>query len=240
MATEPYSCVKCIEYDIQLQRANMKVKTLESEVQALKMRIQHLQKPTNSALIPVLNVSRKVLKVKKGFKQSTYKKCILCYKQLINDEMDQHLCLEHRKFIQCPYCLMAFINTNDLLNHLIVHKAVLEDDRKKKFYKCEKCSITYSMKILLECHRMAHVMGNDANGIPIDHNFENLAIIKPKESNESENSRNTIVPSSTRTGFLSAPSPALAYDNLVSNLKNVLQKCEKLFPFLFISTFQMH
>lgn len=228
MELESNTCVKCIQYDIELQRANMKIKTMQIEVQTLRMKIQQLQKPKKSALKTVVNASRNTSEVQKTFAQTAYKKCVLCYKELVIPGMDQHLCLEHRKFIQCPYCLKAFITTNDLLNHMSVHKAALATDRKHKFYKCENCSITYSMKILLECHRMAHVMGNDANGIPTDHYFENLAIINPGKSNKSKNSGNIIVPSSSRSGFVSDPYPAaaLAYDNLVSNLKSVLQKCE--------------
>lgn len=221
---EPSSCVKCIQYDIELQRSNMKIKTLESEVQALKMKIQHLQNPKKSALKTIVNVPRNSVQVKKTSEQSTYEKCLLCYKQLSNHEIDQHLCLEHRKFIQCPYCLMAFMTTNDLLNHMGAHKVALATDKKQKFYKCEKCYITFSMKILLECHRMAHVKGNDATGIRINHNFESLAIIKPEKTDKSNNLRNIILPSSTRSGPSAAPAPA--YGNLVSNLKNLIQKSE--------------
>lgn len=221
---EPNSCVKCTQYDIQLQRANMKVKTLESEVRTLKMRIQ-------------LMLQESAKKKTKTFVQSLSEKCRLCYKQLNGQEMDQHLCIEHRKFIQCPYCLMAFITTKDLLNHISVHQLPLATDRKRKFYKCEKCSITYTMQILLECHRMAHVMGHDATGlgIPFDPIFENLAIIKPQEMNQSQNKKKIIVPNRTHT--ISTPA-ALAYDNLVSNLKNVMQKCKKL-NFVLFSIFKL-
>lgn len=227
--SESNSCVKCTQYDRELQRANTKITTLETEIQILKMKIRNLQNPRKIAPKVAVNVPKNALVVKRTtIEQSTCRKCLLCYKQLDDHEMDKHLCLEHRKYIQCTYCLMAFLTTNDLLNHIAVHGVVLATDRKQKFYECEKCSITYSMKILLECHRMAHVMGNDPTGIPTNKKFESLAIIKTRKTNKPKNV------STTHAGPSSAPSRAYN-SNLVTNLSNVLQKCEWSFTSFYFN-----
>lgn len=216
---EPNSCVKCTKYDIQLQRANTKIKSLENEVLNLKMKIERMS-----------NESK--LEKAKTLKQSTCEKCRLCYKQLNNQEIDQHLCIEYRKFIQCPYCLKAFVTTKDLLKHIGVHKVPLAADRKSKFYKCQKCFITYSMQVLLDCHRMCHIKGYDSHGIPFDPIFEKLAIIMREELNQSENVKQIIAPN--RIHSVAAPTASLAYENLVSNLKNVMQKCELFLSFIIL------
>lgn len=215
-ALEPDSCVKCTKYSIQLHKSNMKVKFLENQVRALKMKIEFMMLESKKS-----NMNASV--------QPAYQKCKLCYKKLTGREVVQHLCIEHRTYIQCPYCLSAFITTKDLLDHISAHGKLLAADRKRKFYKCEICCITYSMQILLECHKMAHVAGHIAHGIPFDAIFENFAIIKPEELDQSKNFKQTIVPNQTQT--TPAPVASLAYANLVTNLKDVMNKCKKLLFF---------
>lgn len=219
---EPDSCVKCVQYDIQLQKSNTKVKFLENQIRALKLKIEFMllesknRKPKTS--IP------------------THEKCKLCYKQLTALEIGPHLCIEHRNFIQCPYCFMAFLTTKDFLGHISAHRLPLAVDRKRKSYKCEKCSITYSMEILLECHKMSHVRGHIAHGIPFDPIFEKFAIINTDELNQSKNMKQNTVPNKTHSA--PAPVPSLPYANLISNLKDGIRKCEKLLFFNF--TFQFY
>lgn len=201
--------MKCAQYDRQLQRSNTKVKFLENHIRALELKIEFM----------LLESKKSKLKT-----QPTHEKCKLCYKQLTGREVEEHLCIEHRNFIQCPYCLLAFITTKDFLSHIKAHKLSLAADRKQKSYKCHICSITYTMQTLLDCHKMSHAVGHVGYGIPFDPVFERLAIIKPEELNQSNNLKQTTEPN--RTHFVTAPS--LPYKNLISDLNDVKQNCKKL------------
>lgn len=189
------------------------MKLLENQIRALNLKIEFM----------LLESKKSKLKTST---QSTNEKCKLCYEQLTGSEVDQHLCIEHQNFIQCPYCLMAFLTTKDFLGHISAHRLSLAADRKRKSYKCQICSITYTMQVLLECHKMSHVKGHAAHGIPFDAIFEKFAIIKPEGQNQSKSVKQYNLTSKTV--------PSLAYANLISNLKDVMQKCEEL---LFISIY---
>lgn len=73
---------------------------------------------------------------------------------------------------------------------------------------------------------MSHMMGHDASGIPADPMFDMLAVIKPEQINQSENTKKCGV--ANRTHAITVPPASFAYKNLVSNLKDVMQKCEQL------------
>lgn len=187
------------------------------------------------------------MEANKSIENAISGKCQLCCKRLSLTEMDHHLCLEQREYLKCTYCLMTFNATKSFLNHIGVHQAALKIDRKYKFFKCQKCPVVYVMKVLLDCHKMSHIMGYDTvDGFPIDNNSDSLITIKLEELDKSENFENINEPivlisesaplkPSTSSSNLCAfmpdpdPEPATAPSNSNIDLKNVFLKCKKFF-----------
>lgn len=156
--------------------------------------------------------------------QSATGKCQLCYKTLGYNEIDRHLCIVHKPNILCNYCSMTFETTNGLLNHIGVHSAALKIDRKRKSYECQQCSIAYVMRILLDCHKMAHILGHAIDDTSIDKHIESVIIIKPDES---QNDGNGIATKSSVSGAMKSLTDSAQPVVLSSrSAKNVRQKCK--------------
>lgn len=97
---------------------------------------------------------------------------------------------------------MKFKTLHGLLNHIGAHAAALKIDRKQKSYECQRCSTAYVMRILLDCHKMAHILGHDIDDTPIDKQIESLIIIKPDQTHRSQDDGNVIAPKTSVPNIL--------------------------------------
>lgn len=124
------------------------------QIQRQKVRINELRARCNDRQRTIINLKRQVARYKAnlGISPSSiltplYKKCKICLKRYLMGE--NHIC-DDRETITCDYCEQSFISMIDLSDHLAINHT------RKKFHKCDKCSQTYSMALLLSFHDRQH------------------------------------------------------------------------------------
>ncbi|XP_055311573.1 zinc finger protein 700-like isoform X2 [Sitodiplosis mosellana] len=77
-------------------------------------------------------------------------KCEICKMELTANELSSHLCGDV-KSILCDYCPIKFTVTSELVEHL-----KKSHEKRKQFYRCEKCSRYLPMFVLKEFHMKSH------------------------------------------------------------------------------------
>lgn len=135
-------CERCIQYDMKLQHANVRIETLKAKMNELLAENQLLRSHIEAK--------------PKSFRKNKLN-CDLCKVDFEQVHAEQHLCLDQDS-IECAFCpnKKSFKSTKSFLNHMNNHGAAINEARKKKLFKCDKCTLAYPMEVLLECHKKSH------------------------------------------------------------------------------------
>lgn len=78
--------------------------------------------------------------------------CEVCWKQLLADDVQQHICVDNMKVIRCEYCSVLLKSTVELRVHL--GEANHPDT---KMHKCEVCTLEYPSALLLMFHQSSEL-----------------------------------------------------------------------------------
>lgn len=133
----PKHCYKCIHLDVKMQQYKITIEVQRKKIAELQAINKQQQK--------IIHRLRK----EKAAKYNELKRCLVCRELFDSYEDDSHICNGDAQ-IECEYCELSFHSTSSLIEHLSIFH------NEKNFHKCEKCSIVYSMAILLEFHKKRH------------------------------------------------------------------------------------
>lgn len=148
------SCQYCIHNYLQWKAAHAEIAVLKEENRKLQLLIrEQVDSTEEKSAPPITNIT----------------KCSLCEVGLTAAELERHLCINQESVV-CPFCpSTAFQTTLSLLDHVTQHNKSLRRASKSKrsFFKCDQCTSAFTMEILLECHKMSHVMDTNQTPEPI-------------------------------------------------------------------------
>lgn len=90
-------------------------------------------------------------------KSVAYDPCSICRIKIRRKEMNAHLC-DQKDSVQCEYCSVHFMATNELLDHLETMHPI-----NRRLYRCEKCIKYFPMIFLRDSHQTCHANEPQAN-----------------------------------------------------------------------------
>lgn len=125
---------------------------MQGKIIELRAEVERLQKSSSSSSSSSQSNASTPLTV------DEISKCKLCNTCIKTAEIEYHVCIDGGT-LSCKYCIQVFTSTDSFLKHLADanHRTLMKRDREaKKFFKCNKCQLAYTMRVLLKCHKKSH------------------------------------------------------------------------------------